>query len=758
MQVTIALGTADKQPMVATAATKVELVFPSGIAHSFNKAKPVTALTRSQTEILDELVKAKSSSHAVMSALVKAGIRSSAELYKSYSAFLKKASTADLNELLTPAARTRIVKKLAGSASFKSKGRIYSRRFRRGMVKDMAIPAGPRNNMLASLCYLYAYIGVKLCAGYKISYTQAVPEFLLTGVGSKLPLQIKSLLVASKKLRSVKVLARNIEDLKLKDFKTVNHMLVSQLPEMYNDFVARIVAATPSKVGKILTAAQQRAGYSRSGLAYRRKLERGTTKASAAGKLHEAVGDELFEFYSHVIPALISKKMVNKDDKVKAARMKVENAAQLKRRAMYNMRGSGTRGPTKVVFEKMTKALTEARANLLKVRKVVKAERANTIKPWMLPYIDSTVDISHVKTKTTLDNGTLLHRLVVRANANKVKKGDPELNAVLDTPNAALLTYKAVANIVKAFDDSTIEACKGVFSKVLDIVKPKLFTIAMSDTSGRGLDTATGKVTNERLLRLNKITVDQEKSMSAQFKKEMAAWNPAKTDIKDVMAKIDKSDAVKASSYKVHKSSPAQLAAYRKDLPQFMAHVHNVEIRIMKSWEVDPSPRIQALLKNVSKSKELKVIRNVFHGCSKQSGSIILHCGFKLTGTQVTGRSMGDVLYMAPNVDKSAQYMKGTGHSRDGTGIIFMGDAIVAGASIGHADQMKNKQFGWTKKGNFATEEIGLVNPNMQFVIRHVFLIKTSHAADSAVKAKKTLAKEMKKFESPAPVGVLGYS
>jgi hypothetical protein len=81
-----------------------------------------------------------------------------------------------------------------------------------------------------------------------------------------------------------------------------------------------------------------------------------------------------------------------------------------------------------------------------------------------------------------------------------------------------------------------------------------------------------------------------------------------------------------------------------------------------------------------------------------------------------------------------------------------MGDVIVKGASAPSATSVKDRTFGWTKT-SFKTEEIGLVNPNLQFIIKHVFLIKVlDNKGNSTLDS---LAKQMAKFEAPAPLSVL---
>jgi hypothetical protein len=152
-----------------------------------------------------------------------------------------------------------------------------------------------------------------------------------------------------------------------------------------------------------------------------------------------------------------------------------------------------------------------------------------------------------------------------------------------------------------------------------------------------------------------------------------------------------------------------------------------------------PKPDQIKLLQKNAKAAGWKVIPNMFHGTDTSAAGSILLSGFRLSLPAKTGRSMGTVLYMAPNVDKSAQYL-GSNFSRNGTGIIFFGDGIVSGSpksrigTVGRgsshsrthvSDKDTGKVGAWTKSGHFKTEEIGLASPNKQFIIRKAYLIKT---------------------------------
>ena len=692
--------------------------------------------------------------HALLIMLSKAGLRTPAEFLRSANTFMKKASADDIKLLLPDAARKTLMAKLKAKIYLKKSLKIAKpgqtvKKMYAGAYEATPAILLEQNALFNSLISLYAYLAAKVCSATALPYDPAVVTFLLLGTG-KVDRHIKSL--GSKKVKALaekavdSTLKLKIEDLKPRDFKTHDPLLASRLPDLYADYAARHEEKKTSSA-RVTTDSGKRWAAIRA----RRKYQYETLPEM----LRKEVGEEMFVFLSLLVPKLRAAATKATPEALKQIREIEKKTQTYNYPALRNINRARVTAVRKRAIEEARRSIKANKLLLKSLKRANKEAKEKRTKAWMVPYMSAMADLKHVRgAKTaTLDDGILRHRLVVRANANKIKEGDVELTVKLDKANALLLTYKGVAKIVDACDGSTVAACQTVFSEVIKEIKSKLFTIGMMDRNGGGLDTATGKVTDQRLLRLNSITLDDEKTLSAQFKKNLVDWDPLQTGIKEVISKINNSKEVKEAHYEVTKSSPKQLAAYRKDLPQFMSHLHDTDMRIMKSWEVKLSPKIAAVLKNAKKTEGLKVIRNVFHGCSKQAGSIILHSGFKISGTQVTGRAMGDVLYVAPCVDKSAQYMGKKGFTRgEGTiGIVFMGDILIAGTSTAKASE--GKGFGWTKIG-FKTEEIGLTNPNMQFIIKHVFMLKITKNGNVG-KKNAQLASFMTKFESPVPASQL---
>jgi hypothetical protein len=107
---------------------------------------------------------------------------------------------------------------------------------------------------------------------------------------------------------------------------------------------------------------------------------------------------------------------------------------------------------------------------------------------------------------------------------------------------------------------------------------------------------------------------------------------------------------------------------------------------------------------------------------------------------------MGDVLYIAPNIDKSLQYIGDSMGRSSQVGIIFHGDLLVVGTA--GSDAARTRGANWTKSGGrFATEEIGLKDANTSFIIHHAYLIERY-----TLKKKKDIVKENTSFSTPIPI------
>jgi hypothetical protein len=176
---------------------------------------------------------------------------------------------------------------------------------------------------------------------------------------------------------------------------------------------------------------------------------------------------------------------------------------------------------------------------------------------------------------------------------------------------------------------------------------------------------------------------------------------------------------------KVTEKKDVDIKEFETHLKKFMTYGHGVDLEVVKIWEIDIKEDARKFLTKNAENPELKIIKDGFHGTATSAASSILMSGFRLKGTMRTARSMGDVLYIAPNIDKSLQYI-GNSFGRDAgaTGIIFHGDLAVLGHASRKAEHLKSGRSNWTLSENFATQEIGLQDANSQYILHHAYLVR----------------------------------
>lgn len=708
-------------------------------------------------------------------ALSRIGIRNFTDLIKAHDAFYKKARKEEVLSLISAAQNKKI--QVAFKAAYEMRSR--SKQTIRTAGSNAMISDTNANSIIYSITKIYAFYAAQMCSILQKDYSKYGPAILAHGIlgktlGGKLPAGFADAFKAGKKLAGTKTAAKVIDITKLtplKFKKDSGHDIVENLPEMYEAFVAthtakkgitdpavqhreklkelraKLTAARKAKKSNLVLRRlekqieQLRWDKYRVG---RRSSAKKKSNASEINKiLHKKVGAEMYDFFRLVIPALKAKKVSaflgkgNED----AIRSKIRDT-QTKLRTVVRgnaVRRSGPRGRPPV-RSKLTPAraanIVKYKTKIAELKVELKKAVAGTpnVSAWMIPYVGTNVSVKVKSTggrKVVLDRGLLAHRLVTRANAGKLKASDMEMSIALNAHDSKLLALGGIGRIITACGGSTIKAFQTVFQEIVEQVKSSVFVVEFSENAVNSLDTATGKVTDQRLLRLNNISLEQQTEITKRFAKEIKAWNPLQDELSAYMKSMEKSKSVTANHYEVEPSSKEEMKLNSAMIKEFMSHTHGVsELKLTDSWEVKPSKKLATILKNVADSSKLQIIRNVFHGTSRQTGSIILSRGFKIQGTQVTARAMGDVLYVAPNIDKSAQYMK-TGGSFLGrkskgdvvTGMILMGDIIVSGEPS-RFPKPSNSGFDWTKLGSFKTEEIGLTNPNSQFIIRKAMILE----------------------------------
>lgn len=665
--------------------------------------------------------------------LRKTGIASSKEFFTALNVYLKQADSKKAG--VTSIVDSELEKQIkAGLEKYKLKNERKGNKWRADSVYDML--ALHKNGLISILNRVYSFAAHKLITLYpKMNSTSIGPLVLYMVLGktsTKIPAALKAALprkvlysTDGKPLEKATVdpliAAVGLFDLTVPLIKKWGHDLVDRIPQMVKDELKGVLTTSKIKVPKT-TSSKYGSSYQRM---RNQRLRTEAKKSASVPKLYERMKKELpaeiVTFIKALVPTFgrdVEKFDQKVDPKLKAAKDEYDKLT-----AKLHV----TWGTSRVTLKKKIAA---ARVALKQAKAAAPAPGGVDAKPWMMPYLNSTitVNISGRSAKLVLGDGMLTHRLITRANLNKLKPGDPELTASVDDHNSALLTLQGLDNIINdALGGDSIKAFKTIFKNCIEEVKPKAYAMALFKGSGStALDTGIGKVKNKRVLQLNNISEQQVKDFTKTYDKDIKAWNPLKMSLKDTVTKV-KNSVSKEAKMEVRPATKAEFAAWAADIPNYMAGIHGVTVNLQKAWAVKQSAQIAAILKNAAKSKVLKVIPNVFHGCPKPVAGAILTFGFKLSGTKTNGRSMGDALYMAPNIDKSAQYL-GTSFTRKegASGIVFMGDCLVAGAPKSHQKGVadKSRSYKWTKSTGFATEEIGLVSPNNQFIVRRVLQIK----------------------------------
>lgn len=681
--------------------------------------------------------------------LRKVGISSVKELFSFANTFYKKppAGAAVVNSpALTMAVFTELKRHKVTFERKPRSGRYWGgSRHRRNSNAKQITSAGPTFTkfMAEQLCKTYSIAAYKLCALYKVptANIDAIVLYMLFGKSSvKVPKKLKAalpLIVATNAKQTTAdidpaLAAMKLEDLTVPLCKQWGATLVAALPKM---LAAEIKGTVKPKT--------KTKSYFRPS-SYRRARERadarGKSGASIVAKLKATLAPDVYTFLVLTCPQI--KKFALSTDKDSTAREKLVLERNHSKPSGYSFRNA-TPGMRSKMREKY-KQLSDELAKLGSASDVLNASLVP--KPWMLPFIDSSVNIKvgGRTAKVLLGDGVLSQRLITKANAGKLIAGAPELSSVIDLHSSSLLTLDGINNIIEAVGDS-VKTFKTVFSKIVDQIKPLAFTAGMynAGSSKISLDTAIGKVSNQKLLKLNKVSTEEIRDFEVTYANEIKAWNPLKTSLKDVMVKRDAAQKAKGTKFEVVPATAAQLKEWKADASNYVAGIHNVGVEVVKAWAAKPNKFVEAALSNASKAGKLKIIPNVFHGCPKQAAGVILTFGFKINGTKTNGRSMGNVLYIAPNIDKSAQYLgKSFGRKKGNTGIIFMGDAIVSGLPTRqrHSANDAETGYGWTKSTGFATEEIGLVNPNKQFIVRRVLLVRVTDLPRGRHKGSKKFA------------------
>jgi hypothetical protein len=373
-------------------------------------------------------------------------------------------------------------------------------------------------------------------------------------------------------------------------------------------------------------------------------------------------------------------------------------------------------------------------------------------KSWMIPYL-STTDITRIKS---------IYKAIDKDSSEVVEQSDP-VTAITSMSGSSLQAYLKklvltedqfvrlddvlVIKLLKTLDIDDL--FKYTFSGLKDslIVKQTVLSALLATKFRLTYDSPFGEVKEKHL----KMALPDEEipRISLSIVKK---WNVRKRNEDEIFEKyftIKREEQVKVEQ------AVEDTHEVEQKLEAFMANVHGVSFKVKKLWTIKRSEKIENYLRNNLKNPEVKVIKDGFHGTAVSAAGAILLSGFKLRGTKKTGRSMGDVLYIAPNIDKSLQYVGESFGRKADIGIIFHGDILISGKALskvsGETDT--DEDCSWTFTKQFQTQEIGLTNPNIQYVLHHAYLVERINGSHGPAveertkfKAKQDLSKYVKEL------------
>lgn len=301
-----------------------------------------------------------------------------------------------------------------------------------------------------------------------------------------------------------------------------------------------------------------------------------------------------------------------------------------------------------------------------------------------------------------------------------------------DVDNLTVDQFKRIISVVGA-EKSIATVFKAVLKE--SIFKRKFLTALIQQHSV--LESPFGAIEKKMLVKNMAAGGNDGVLLSAQ---SVQKWNPSKDSIAEILSKMTR----KVADLPEVKDK-AQLAATEAHLNTFVWGGHKTSFKLEREWDVPVSAVQAAHLKAASGDPDSWIIKDAFHGTSISAAGAILMSGFRMSQSFVkTAQSMGPVLYMAPNIDKALQYIGDSFGRGKEYGIIFHGDMVVHGKTPPDHTRQLAGNTDWTKTTVFATEEIGLVHPNAQFIVRKAYLVEREHEVQKPVKGRNL-------FQKPVP-------
>lgn len=272
------------------------------------------------------------------------------------------------------------------------------------------------------------------------------------------------------------------------------------------------------------------------------------------------------------------------------------------------------------------------------------------------------------------------------------------------SPLIPKLTKEASQYLVLQLVANSANATKGAFGKIQS-EHAKLNGLSTNEVVASDLRATDIEVVRERFKEAQKAVAD-----------ELLNAGYGAKDIDDLTARIKVAyDAIKENGGKLKVTSRRITPADFDLVGGQMSLGHDISaVRIDKAFNVTSKAK--------APTDSHKVAETVWHGTDISAASCIALTGFKVTSANVkAGRSMGSVVYVAPNADKSMQYL-GSKFTRNGNGILFNGPAYLKGAALSRIDGRAGS-YDWTRTNRFASEEIGLANANLQFDIERAYSV-----------------------------------
>lgn len=272
------------------------------------------------------------------------------------------------------------------------------------------------------------------------------------------------------------------------------------------------------------------------------------------------------------------------------------------------------------------------------------------------------------------------------------------------SPLVPKLTKEASQYLVLQLVANSANATKGAFGKIQS-EHAKLNGLSTNKVVASDLRATDIEVVRERFKEAQKSVAD-----------ELLNAGYGAKDIDDLTARIKVAyDAIKENGGKLKVASRRVTPADLDLVEAQMSLGHDISaVRLDKAFNVTSKAK--------APTGSHKVAETVWHGTDISAASCIALTGFKVTSSNVkAGRSMGSVVYVAPNADKSMQYL-GSKFTRNGNGILFNGPAYLKGAALSRIDGRAGS-YDWTHTDRFASEEIGLANANLQFDIERAYSV-----------------------------------